>query len=170
MAFNDNLVNCSYISFEDYDLWNAVFRIWSYGANLGTFRLQAALTKFLNEGDATIFNTLEDAPWMGLSWPDYEPYAMLYDQMIAECEAAERGEKTRKAAADVIFSTLEAADWIPPAIPFADRTSRYLSPDPQKMAQLLGWVVGRAPPEVKNVMLGTGIEALKAAAKGQKLF
>lgn len=170
LDFNDNLVNCSYISFEDYDLWNAIFRIWSYGANMGTFRLQHALTDYLNRGDASVFLGLEDPPNLGLAWPDFEPFRELYDQMIVECEAAEAGKKSRKAAADVLFSTMENANYLPPAIPFGDRTARYLSPNPRKVAELFTWLSKEAPPEVKEIMLGTSIQALKAAAKGQKLF
>ena len=39
---NDRLVNCAYISFRDFDLWNAWFLIWALGVSLGELRLVSA--------------------------------------------------------------------------------------------------------------------------------
>jgi tetracycline 7-halogenase / FADH2 O2-dependent halogenase len=170
--FNDGLVNSSFISFSDYDLWNAVFRIWSYGSNMGTFRQQNALTAFLASGDESVFHALEDAPHLGLAWPDHDGYAQLYATMCEQCEAVAAGVTTSKDAARVLWSMIEAADWIPPknSIAFANCHDRYLSPNPLKLMRLGRWAAISAPRDVRALMTGTLTAAVRAAAAGKRLF
>lgn len=170
LDYNDDLVNSAFISFSDYDLWNAVFRVWAYGSNLGTFRLQDAITKYWKTGDDNHFLELEDPPNLGLWWPDHQGYKALFDLMVEQCESFERGEITSSAAAETLFSAITSADFIPPPMGFTDRHARFLNPTPAKMAKTAAWMVREAPPELRELGVGVFLEAGKAKLRGGRLF
>ncbi|HEX2051782.1 MAG TPA: tryptophan 7-halogenase [Actinomycetota bacterium] len=170
LDFNDELVNAAFISWCDYDLWTAVFRIWAWGSNAGTFRLQEALTKFMRDGDERHFVAHEDAPYPGFYWPDHDGYKKLFDSMVAQVEAVEKGVVSPKHAADDLYAQLVGADFVPKHFGFSDRDKRFLHPTPKVLAKTARWAVKEADPEVKRLMLGNGKEALKHKLRGKRIF
>ncbi|WP_051070240.1 NAD(P)/FAD-dependent oxidoreductase [Actinopolyspora halophila] len=170
LDYNDELVNCAYIAFDCYELWNAVFRIWSFGSVLGAFRLQKAMTRFRRTGDDSVLRELENAPNTGLWWPDHEEYAKLFRLMVDRVEAYERGEVTGAQAADRLFTELEQADYIPPGVGFNDRNQPFLYPTPSKLLRTVSWVAGDAPRDVRDLVGGTAKEVVKARLRGTRLF
>src|SRR5207248_2864855 len=113
LNYNDELVNSAFISFSDYDLWTAVFRIWAWGSNAGTFRLQQGLSKFGKDGRDSHFRDLEEAPNLGFYWPDHDGYAKLFNEMVAKCAAFESGLISAQQAADDLYALLADADFVP---------------------------------------------------------
>jgi FADH2 O2-dependent halogenase len=168
--YNDSLVNSAFISFSDYDLWTAVYRIWSWGANAGTYRLSEGLFKFLRDGRDQHFKDLEDVPNPGLYWPDHEGFKSLYDEMVEQCLAYEAGEVTAKEAADALYAHLERAPYVPKHFGFAERDLRFMIPNPKVMAKTARWLRTDADPVVRRLMLANAREALKAKARGRRIF
>ncbi|WP_340557426.1 NAD(P)/FAD-dependent oxidoreductase [Streptomyces sp. GSL17-111] len=168
--YNDSLVNAAYISWDDYDLWTAVFRVWAWGANAGTFHLQSALTKYLKDGRDEHFKHAEDVPHLGLYWPNHEGYKSLYDEMVEQCDAFESGKSTAREAADTIYDHIARAPYVPKHFGFAERDQRFLHPTPKVLRKTIGWARKEGDPAVRRLMFGTGIEALKAKAKGRRIF
>ncbi|MEU5115735.1 FAD-dependent monooxygenase [Streptomyces longwoodensis] len=167
---NDTLVNSSYISWTDYDLWSAVFRIWAWGANAGVYRMQSALTKFRRDGRDSHFTDLEEVPNPGLYWPDHDGFADLYETMVKQCEAVEAGAVTAADAADLLYDRLLAADFVPKNFGYAEREVRFLNPRPKTLLKMVRWAATEADPVVRRMILGNGREAVKARLKGTKLF
>lgn len=168
--YNDTLVNSAYISWDDYDLWTAVFRIWAWGANVGTFHLQQALTKFFKDGRDEHFKRAEDVPHLGLYWPNHDGYKSLYDEMVTQCEAYEAGRTTAREAADVLYDHMASASYVPKHFGFAERQQRFLHPTPKVLARTIRWARSEGDPAVRKLMLETGREAIKAKAKGRRIF
>jgi tetracycline 7-halogenase / FADH2 O2-dependent halogenase len=168
--YNDSLVNSAFISWEDYDLWTAVFRIWAWGANAGTFHLQSALTKFFKDGDDAHFKAAEDVPHLGLYWPNHEGYKRLYDEMVEQCEAFEAGRVTAREAADALYDHMARAPYVPKHFGFAERDQRFLHPTPKVIAKTVRWARREGDPAVRRLMFSTGREALKAKATGKRIF
>lgn len=170
LNYNDDLVNAAFISFSDYDLWSAVFRIWAWGSNAGTFRLQQALTRFLRDGQDDAFLAQEEAPNLGIYWPDHDGYKKLFDDMVSKCAAVESGLITYKEAADDLYEFLREADFVPKHFGFAERDRRFLNPTPQILAKTITWARRKADPAVRELMLGTFTEAFKYKLTGKRIF
>ena len=168
--YNDELVNAAFIAWSDYDLWTAVFRIWGWGTNAGTYRLQKAITKFRKDGRDDHFCALEEVPHLGLYWPDHDGFAKLFDSMVTQCDLVEQGSITSGQAADDLYAQLVRADFVPKHFGFCERGERFLNPTPARLAKMARWAHRDADPEVRDLVVSNGLEALKARAKGQKLF
>lgn len=168
--YNDSLVNCAFISWCDYDLWTAVFRIWAWGANAGVYRLQEALTKFRSDGRDQHFIDMEDVPYPGLYWPDHDGFAELYESMVKQCEAVEAGATSAENAADLLYDRLMSANFVPKHFGFAERDVRFLAPNPKILARMLRWAAKEGDPAVRRLLLDNAREAVKARLKGSKLF
>jgi tetracycline 7-halogenase / FADH2 O2-dependent halogenase len=170
LDYNDKLVNCSFISFDTYDLWNAVFRIWGFGSAAGSFRIQRGLSNFKRSGDDRHLRALEDPPHVGLWWPDHAGYKELFDAMVSQVEAFEQGAVTAKAAADELFGRLQQAEYIPHPIGFSDRDRPFIRPSARHIAATMKWLAVDAPSDVRGMFLGTIRDAARATAKGRKLW
>lgn len=170
LDYNDELVNAAFISFSDYDLWTAVFRIWAWGSNAGTFRLQEALSQFLKSGSDAAFLAQEEAPNLGLYWPDHDGYKKLFDEMVAKCAGYESGLLTAKQAADDLYRFLKDADFVPKHFGFAERDHRFLNPTPATLAKTVRWARREADPAVRRLMIGTFSEAVKYKLSGKRIF
>lgn len=168
--FNDQLVNAAFIAFGDYQLWNAVFRIWSWGSNAGTFRLQEALTSYLHDRDDRHFTDLEQAPHDGLYWPDHEGYFGLFQDMVRQCNDVEAGRTSAAEAADSLFAQLVAANFVPDHFGFADRTRRFIHPTPRTLAKTARWAMTEADPQVRRLMVHNGRTAVKMRLRGKRIF
>ena len=51
LDYNDNLVNGSFISWENFDLWNAWLRVFGLGTFLAEFHLMNAMSDYTRTGD-----------------------------------------------------------------------------------------------------------------------
>jgi FADH2 O2-dependent halogenase len=169
--YNDSLVNAAFISWRDYDLWTAVFRIWGWGTNAGAYRIQRALTAFHKDGDDRHLKALEDAPYLGQYWPDHDGFAKLYDSMIEQVDAVEAEKTTPREAADDIYAQLMAANFVPKNFGFAERETRFLNPTPRTLARMMRWALTQASPEVRALLVENGREAVKhRLLTGKRIF
>lgn len=167
---NDELVNAAYISWDHHDLWRAVFGIWAWGSNAGTYRAREALTKFQADGDDRHFLALEDAPHMGLPWPDHDGYAALFRDMVDRLDRVEAGTEEAPAAADALFDRFTAANFVPHPFGFSDRSQRFMNPTPKTLARTAKWAATEADPYVRRLMAGNGREAVKHVLRGERIF
>lgn len=170
LDYNDDLVNAAFISFADYDLWTAVFRIWAWGSNAGTFRLQEALSAFLRDGRDDHFTAQEEVENLGSCWPDHEGYHKLFNEMVAKCAAVETGLISSREAADDLYGILQEANFVPKHFGFAERDCRFLHPTLTSLAKTLTWTHRHADPEVRRLMIGAYAEAVKYKLRGRRIF
>lgn len=168
--YNDSIVNSAFISFDDYDLWNAVFRVWAWGTFAGTFRLSRALTKFLKDGNDQHFRDYEDVPNLGQYWPDHAGFETLYQDMVQQCLAYEAGTVTASQASEQIFGHLNGVDFVPKHFGFRDADRRFLQPTPRILARTMRWAAREAPDDIRKLMLSTAGEAMKGKLKGRRIF
>jgi FADH2 O2-dependent halogenase len=170
LDYNDKVVNGAYTAFTHQDLWSAVFRIWVWGTNAGTFRSRAALTEYQKTGDESVFDALEDGPHLGLPWSDHDGYAALFQFLDEHCDAVEAGQESADVAADALFDRLQASNFVPHPFGFSDRNVRFINPTPKMLAKTAKWAYRDADPVVRRLMLGNGREAIKLALKGDRIF
>lgn len=167
---NDKLVNAAYISFKHYGLWTAVFRIWAWGANAGTFRAHEAFRRWRKTGDTSHLMELEDTSNPGLHWSDHEGYGDLFNFMVDQCDKFEAGSITGDEAADSLYEYLNNAPFVPSHFGWKDRDLRFINPTPIKLARTMIWAATQAPPDVRRIMLGFIREGMKERVMGRKIF
>jgi FADH2 O2-dependent halogenase len=167
---NDELVNAAFISWEDYGLWSAVFRIWGWGANAGTYRMQESLSKFRKDGRDEHFVNLEDVAHPGLYWPDNDGFADLHNLMVKQVDAVEAQTTSAAEATDVLYDEIQRANYFPKGFGLAERDVRFVVPSPKAMLNLVRWAAKDGDPQVAR-MLTTNLQAaVKAKLRGKKLF
>ena len=106
---NDALVNCSYLSFRDYGLWNAFLRVWV----LGTYGVEAHFHMAL-EGigsDETDLTALDHTDHPGWVCPFGDWYRNLFDAASGAVLAVDRGERTAAEATAQIFEAIRSTDY-----------------------------------------------------------
>ena len=167
---NDKLVNAAYIAFQDYDLWTAVFRIWAWGSNAGTFRAHEAFRLWRKTKDERHLLELENCENPGLHWSDHEGYGELFEDMVKQCDDFEAGRITARQAADNLYRHLEEAPHVPRHFGWTERGLRFLNPTPKVLAKTMWWAATEAPPDVKRIMLGFVRDASKELVMGRRSF
>lgn len=161
---NDAVVNASFISFSNYRLWSAVFRVWALGALASSNMLQAALLRYQRTRDDAHLRALENSQYPGLFWPDPR-YKELFDAMVDQTSRYERGEITGEEAAAELYRRLDA-DYVPAAYGYTDIEHRFLQPSAKSAAAMLRWSLTQAPKDVRSIYLGPFTESMKLLAGG----
>jgi len=109
LDYNDRLVNGAFISWADFDLWNAWIRVWAAGTILTEFRLMKALADYTathdqaylqGEAKAPVFSDFED--------PDY---ADFFFKAVPIIEAFEAGAFPAKEAAARLFALMDSYEF-----------------------------------------------------------
>src|SRR5206468_9242257 len=86
IRYNDELVNCSFIAWSDFDLWNAVFRVWAGAQYPDSLTVNKYLAEFRRTGDDRAFRRAEQERYPGLPLRGNEDYKRLFDEMVRLCE------------------------------------------------------------------------------------
>lgn len=156
---NDDLVNSSFIAFEHYPLWNAVFRVWAYGGVPGNLRIERALDRFAVTGDDAAFRELEDVPNVGLWWPDSPAYKALFDEMVRACRDVEAGRVAGDTAGKALLDRIAAADFVAPALGFGDPDVRFVNPTKQMLKDMMAWLATDAPADMRRLAARPAVPA-----------
>jgi FADH2 O2-dependent halogenase len=140
IAANDTLVHGAYVSFKDFKLWNAWFRIWGLTQAYGVARILRPLADFENTRSPAVFERLDHPARPGALAPDHPEIADLIDAAYAAMLAYDRGEVSADAAEDKIFHLLSSANDLPPMFPFADRAVHFGSRSITTQLAVDGWL------------------------------
>ncbi|MBO0806754.1 MAG: tryptophan 7-halogenase [Actinobacteria bacterium] len=142
---HDDLVYSSFVSFRDYDLWNAVLRVWKAVSILPTVVVQRALRTFLQTGDDQVFRDLETTETPGLPAPVGHDVTALLTFTRQICQAVESGSLPPGEAAQRVFAWVGEAAFIPPTFEFADPARKYFEVTPAVLGQTREWAKSEAP-------------------------
>jgi len=151
LDFNDDLVANAYTSFQDWNLWDAWFRVWSLGQILATFEINRSYAKYLAGHDLAALEHLARLEPHG-SMPDYPPARVLLKTVSELVQAVQNGQLNAGVAAQQIFDLLEQADFVPPAFGLADRNNRWYNATTGKVLKTLAWAKKDAPPEIGELV------------------
>ncbi|MFE5584813.1 NAD(P)/FAD-dependent oxidoreductase [Kitasatospora sp. NPDC056531] len=165
LDYNDQLVNCSFIAFSHFRLWDAVFRVWGSGNTPGTLRVNNALRAFKADRDPEVFSALEKAPFTGLWWPDSESFKALLDGTVRACEQYEAQQIDGDTAADRILDLIRGSEAVNPGFGWKDTDVRFIHPGRAEMAGFLEWAAASPLPELSS-MGRDALSALRKAAAG----
>ncbi|MET8682510.1 FAD-dependent oxidoreductase, partial [Streptomyces sp. NPDC004647] len=161
LDYNDILVNCSFISFSHFRLWDAVFRVWGSGNTPGSLRINNALRTFRADRDASVFDNLEKATHTGLWWPDSDAFKLVLDGMAEACAQYESNAIDGDTAADRIIRLVQESEAVSPEFGWKDVNRRFIYPDQRQMKDFLEWAAASPLPELSTI----GRETLAALRK-----
>ena len=170
LEFNDDLVNSSFISFSDFRVWNAVFRVWGAFITPGVMRLTRARLLFLKDGDDRHFKELEQGPHTGLWWPESTTFRRLLEGTAETCEKYEAGEMDAGAAAETIHRMLQESDIVNPTFGWKDPEHRLIAPTTATMARFMLWASTSRSPEMRQLGREFAKGIAKAGVKARKLL
>ncbi|MFJ4330429.1 MULTISPECIES: NAD(P)/FAD-dependent oxidoreductase [unclassified Streptomyces] len=111
--FYDDLVSCSYIAFDDFDLWNAWNRVWTITTLYGTNAQNQAAVTFEKTHDPACFDMLEQPPHRGLQGMDNPWVERMFDQTRDAVLAYRAGELTKEQAIARIYELLGESGLVP---------------------------------------------------------
>ncbi|MFI0480132.1 NAD(P)/FAD-dependent oxidoreductase [Actinomadura sp. 9N215] len=151
LDFNDDLVANAYTSFQDWDLWDAWFRVWSLAQILATFEINRAYAKYLDNRDMAAIEHLARLEPHG-SVPDYAPARELFRTVSETVQQVQNGGLDSASAAERIFKLLGDADFSPPAFGLTDRDNRWYNATTPNVIRTLRWAKREAPPEIGRLV------------------
>ena len=152
LDYNDRLVNCSYIAFRDFPLWNAWYRIWVLGAFYGWLRLSRAHLKYSQELDRSFFRVLDNPRWLGSMAPALDTFEKHFDTATGLLEGVESGEVSVAEATRRLYELLENSPIVPPLFGLEDPEQRAtIELNRPQLLQLVRWVKKSAPQEVRDI-------------------
>lgn len=148
---NDDLVNCSFISFKHYELWDKVFRIWGWGTIPASLRNENMIREFERTGDDEVFVAGENVPNTGLWWPDSAAYAVLFKNMVRLCESVEDGSVEPSTAARQLMAEIHGSGIFPPVMGLADENVKFIVPSQESMRDMMIWLQSSAPEDMRGL-------------------
>ena len=105
LDYNDDLVNGAFISWENFDLWNAWLRVFGLGTFLAEFHLMNGMSDYSRTGDpAYLTGATADPAFCSFEDPDYRDFFKYSVDMV---EAVEAGRLPASEAAQNIFERTE---------------------------------------------------------------
>ena len=170
LQYNDDLVNSSFIAFSDFELWNAVFRVWGAFITPGTMRLTRARLRFVKDHDDRHFRELEQAPHTGLWWPESDKLKHIIETTAETCEKYEIGEMTASEAAAIINQMMQESDIVNPVFGWKDLDHRFVAPSTLDMAKFMYWASRKGAPEWNQLGREFLKGILKAGVKARKVL
>lgn len=164
IKYNDELVNCSFVGLGDYELWNAVYRVWGAAEVPVNLRFERYLERYREHPDDRLFQEMEEVPYLGYLVPDNHPHKRLFDEMVRLCDAVDAGERDAADAGRELMKRVAESDGVIPGIGLGDRDRRFIHPDPGSLDDMVRWLAVDGPPELRYLAEGPKYQKLRAAA------
>ncbi|MEH2302726.1 MAG: tryptophan 7-halogenase [Nostoc sp.] len=146
LDYNDRLVHCSYIAFSDFALWNAWYRVWSFGGLLNVFRIKKMQDQYKETGDLASLNGLNNPSYLGSLCPGSRQYEELFNAAASAVEAVGEGKLSSNVAANKILSLFEQPDFVPSMFEFSSADRRYnCTFDFDEIVKIFAWSKSASP-------------------------
>jgi tetracycline 7-halogenase / FADH2 O2-dependent halogenase len=157
----DAIVRGSYISWRNYELWNAWVRVWYASVSLSRLHMDAVHKKYRQFKDPEILRELH-LPHVGTFCPSIEAYQEFFSTAVKIIDAVQAEEISESNATTELFKLFKEADFLPPAFnldkPEVKHSGQY---DLEHWLNLVTWGYFKSPQEVKDKLFpGSGEENL----------
>src|SRR5262249_4246994 len=132
----DRVVSASYVSFRDFDLWNAWGRFYLTGVVFGVLSPLRCYIKYLGTGDPAGLAEIDQPAYRGVAGSGFVETQKIFDRGYAEMMKVRAGQKDAPGAARDLFAILDEVDFIPRAFRLADPERH--SPPPFTLPSMAG--------------------------------
>jgi len=147
----DRVVSASYVSFRDFELWNAWGRIYLTSVLFGTLSPMRCYLKYLDTGDRTALEAIDRVPYRPIAGSGFAETQKIFDRGFEEIMRVRSGEAEPHQTAQNLFTILKDVDFVPPAFRLADPEQHAPSPFTlPKMVRDLPWYQKHAPQWVRD--------------------
>jgi FADH2 O2-dependent halogenase len=143
---HDDLVYCSFVAFRDYDLWNAVTRVWQSTSILPTVTVDRAFRMYLADRDDQILRDLEKRDVPGLPALVGKDIAGLLGFARETCMQVEAGTLEPKQAAARLFERLQGSAFLPAPFELGSPDNRCFDATPAIIQAAVAWAATDAAP------------------------
>jgi tetracycline 7-halogenase / FADH2 O2-dependent halogenase len=148
---HDDLVYSSFVGFRDYDLWNAVSRVWEATSIMPTITIEKAYRTFMQTRDDQVFRDLEKTSTPGLPAPVGEDISQLVTFTRETCQAVESGALAVGQGADRLFARVQQADFLPAPFELGAPDNRCFEATPALIERALEWGKTQAPERIAQL-------------------
>lgn len=148
---HDDLVYSSFVSFRDYELWNAVERVWESTNYLPWQVLERAYATFVETRDETVLRNLDNREAPGLPDPVGRDITALVTYTRETCQAVESGQLATGEAAKRIFDQLRQAEWLPEPWDRAVPENKFFAASPKLFSLAQEWGQTKAPAHIAQL-------------------
>ncbi|MFD7304766.1 NAD(P)/FAD-dependent oxidoreductase [Streptomyces pharetrae] len=160
IRYNDELVNCSFVSFSDHALWNAVYRVWCAAEVPVNLRFDRFTERFTDSGDDGVLRVMEQAAYPGLPVPGSHGYKALFDEMVRVCDAVDRGERAAADAGRELMRTVANAPVVLDHLGLRDPDCRFVYPKPEDLRRMAHWLRHEGPDELRYLTTGVDVRGV----------
>lgn len=113
IGYADEMVSSSFVSFRDFDLWDAWFRVWVVGLFIGTCLNANLYLKYIETKDKRVLDQSGVEPYSVLLGGKFSEFQTLYRQALAEMDRVKAGETPPSEAAQKIRGLFKGLDYVP---------------------------------------------------------
>ncbi|HEY6331800.1 MAG TPA: tryptophan 7-halogenase [Blastocatellia bacterium] len=153
LKYFDRMVGTAFVSFGDYDLWDAWFRVWVVGVLVATELNANLYMRYLQTGDPKELDDSGRFPYAAVLGAAFEEHAKVYDQMYEEFERYERHEIDAKTASDRIRRGFKGLTYLPTYWRWDDPTVRTTPAFTLwGMTRMYSWYYFRAPKAIHRAL------------------
>jgi FADH2 O2-dependent halogenase len=150
----DRIVSGAYVSFANFDLWNAWYRVWAIGNFHGGLGVISRCLRYLESGDCAHL-TSPAAPLRGFGAADFNEYISLLDQAETQLLAFKANRVSGEDASRAIFKLIADTDFCPPQFGFGIPRRRSLGTfNFHRLQQLFWWSRSGAPKRIRDSFYG----------------
>jgi FADH2 O2-dependent halogenase len=143
---HDDLVYTSFVSFRDYDLWNAVVRVWESTSILPTVTIDKAYRAFMATRDDQVLRDLEKRDVPGLPAAVGKDVSELLAFTRGICQQVEAGTLDTKQAAAQLFERLQNSAFLPAPFALGDPDNKCFEATPAIIQAAVAWAGTDAAP------------------------
>ena len=153
-SVHDDLVYSSFVGFRDYDLWNAVSRVWKATSIMPTMTLERAFRTYKETRDDQVLRDLEKTDTPGIPAPVGTEISALLTFTRETCQAVEAGTLAATEAAQQILARIRDTESLPAPFALGDPDNRCLEATPELMQQTAAWGRTEAPEAIRPLFAG----------------
>lgn len=153
MKIYDEIIANAYVSFQDFDLWDAWYRVWVVALLVSTTMNANQYLKYTETKDHSILSYSEREPYSGALGSKFAECRSMYDMACAEISKVESGTIEPKKAADNIRELFKSMNYCPSYWNWHDKTVRSTPVFTiWGMTRMYLWYYFNAPKHVRKVM------------------
>lgn len=166
IRFNDGLVNSSFVSWSDWELWNAVYRVWAASIVPGNLHVDRAFEYFKVDRDDSVYKKLEsDDTYSGAPFPS-KSYDELFSEMVRLCDVVDRGEMDSGEAGRRLMNMVSSSPAVLPVQGLRDPKSRFIRQTRESNLELARWIGTEGPEEMRYLIDNPRIKEALLRDKG----
>jgi tetracycline 7-halogenase / FADH2 O2-dependent halogenase len=140
----DRLVSRSYVAFQDFDVWNAWYKIWMLAGMYGAAGMLDVLGAYYRSGSVSSLDLCEEPPYNCIQASQMHLYVPVFDAASREIDALEAGRQAAPETARHIFDQVGGSNLWPKPWGGPERRHPGIFTVPM-LVPLIAWIKREAP-------------------------